>query len=154
MRPKDKQQRQTALYSFYGAIGVSIFLIGFWWLTSPNLATVAVQRRLSGMVATWRCSQGHAFQQKGSHPGVSCPVCGKPADVVAAYICPRHGLRSALIRYTRGADGRERVNEISFHRGVWRSIGLAIRCPDCGLRMSPYVPDPFATLARSTDRGR
>lgn len=151
---EDRQQRQTALYSFYGAIGVGILVVGFWWLTRPDPNTVAMQRRINSMTLSWRCPQGHTFEHQGSTHRVGCPECKRLADISVTYICPRHGERPALIRLTRDGDGRERVSEVSFRHGVWRTVARDIRCPQCGLKMTPKTPDPFAVPAPSMEEGR
>jgi len=113
-----------------------------------------VQRRVTSMLMSWQCPQGHSFEHKGSTRRVECPECGRLADVAVTYLCPRDGERSALIRLTRDRDGREKVSEISFRRGVWRAVGRDVRCPQCGLTMVPKTPDPFAAPESSTEKGR
>jgi hypothetical protein len=149
------KQRQTALYSFCGAVVVSFFVVGVWWLTRPTPTQFARQRSLTSVQVTWECPDGTTFVAQGGLHGMPCPDSDRRADVRVTYVCPRHGEHKALVRYVRDDDGRERVSQVSFHRGVWRNVGTYIACPDCGRRMQPKKPNPFekAPPLHSTQNG-
>lgn len=143
MTEETSRQRQTALYSFCGAIVVSFFVVGLWLLTRPDPPHLARQRSITNVQVTWECPGGTTFVDQGALHGMPCPESHHRAEVRVTYVCPRHGEHNALVRYVRDADGRERVSEVSFRRGVWRTVGSYIGCPDCGARMRPRVANPF-----------
>ena len=152
------RQRQTALYSFCGAIVVSFFVVGLWRLTRPDPPRLARQRSITNVQVTWECPDGTTFVDQGAFLGMPCPESNRRADVRVTFVCPGHGEHNALVRYERNADGQERVSQVSFRRGVWRSVGSYIRCPDCGARMRPKAPNPFEgeppSDAAKNDAGR
>jgi len=144
----ESPSRQTAIYSFCGALGVCLILCLSWWLMRPETPVQPLQRRLSDLDLRWRCPNGHEFTRKGSSRTAPCPECGRRADVVAQYLCPEHGVKSALIRYTSHRDGWEMVSSISFKPMVWQDVDAAVRCPDCGAPMGPAESNPFAERRR------
>ena len=145
--------RQTAIYSFCGAIGVSLILCLSWWLMQPTAPRIPLQRHLSDQELRWRCPDGHEFVRKGSYNLVPCPVCGRRADVMATYVCPEHGPKPALIRYELESDGREKVSSVSFRPMVWQRVDGAIRCSECGSAMAPQRSNPFDKLPAKRRRG-
>jgi len=138
-----ERRRQTAKYSLWAAVAMSIVVIGVWWLTRPALTHMAVQRSITSMQVTWECPDGVTFVDRGSITGMTCPHSERRADVRVVYVCPRHGERPALVRYARGIDGWERVAEVSLRSGVWTPVGTSIRCPDCGTPLAPKEISPF-----------
>ena len=141
---KELNRHQTAMYSFYGAIAVALFVVVTWWMVRPQDSVApALQRRVTGSQVTWRCPDGHSFKAKGSYQRISCPQCTRRADIAVTYRCPNHGTRDALIRIEQLNRNRERLSEVSFRYGVWRTVNDCVHCPDCGLNMSPQVDLPF-----------
>ena len=126
---------RAAVYSLCGAAGVCIILVTIWWSLRPRQQLTALQRRLADVTVTWACINGHTFEQAASPHGCACTECGAASDVSVAYRCPTHGRFSALVRYTRTASQRERVDAVSFNPPAWRSVSDAIRCPKCGTGM-------------------
>lgn len=143
------RRRQTALYSFYGALAVALIVVVTWWMVRPRERIIpALQRRVTDSMLSWRCPDGHAFQAKGSYQRMACPQCGRRADIAVTYLCPIHGDKPAVIRIERLDRSRERLSEVSFRRGVWRTVKEHVRCPDCGLSMTPKTERPFTPHAK------
>ena len=149
----DSPARQTAIYSFCGAIGVCFVLWLSWWLMQPTAPLQPQQRRLSDVELRWQCPNGHQFTRQGSHHSVPCPECGRRADVLADYLCHEHGAKAALIRYVLERDGREVLSSVSFTPMVWRAVDADVRCPECGVAMEPAAANPFAEPIAARDRG-
>ena len=136
--------RQTAIYSFCGALAVALFVVITWWMVRPQESVApALQRRVTNSQVTWRCPDGHSFKAKGSYQRVPCPQCNRRADIAVTYLCPNHGTKDALIRIEQFNRNRERLSEVSFRYGVWRTVNEYLNCPDCGSNMSPQVEPPF-----------
>lgn len=140
----DARRRQTALYSLAAATVAAMLVVGAWWMFRSRAAfPTAMQRRINDQAVAWQCPNDHRFVAQGSVQRTACPECGRLADIAVTYVCPLHGEKRALIRLTRTPAGRERLDRVSHHRGVWDRVRHTVRCPDCGRAMSPRVEYPF-----------
>ncbi len=133
-----QRSRLTAIYSFVGAVIVCVVLLASWRIVrSQSTVVPAGQRRLSEVTLTWRCPQGHEFEDIGSAARLKCPHCEKLSDMTADYVCPQHGDIPASIRMRRDESGRARLDRVSFRPGVWRPVRNVVSCPDCGSALRP-----------------
>ncbi len=141
----EARRRQTARYSFYGAVIVSVIIVGAWlFVRAMPGPAVAVQRRLTDETLTWRCRNNHTFTEGGSTRRLPCPECGQKSDIEVVYACREHGEKHAMVRMTRDESGNARVSHVSHRRGVWDPVQGGIPCPDCGRFMGTGKPSPFA----------
>jgi hypothetical protein len=118
-------------------------LSGWYYLRHQPDETMARQRRATGRLMTWRCPGGHTFKAPGSYFPVACQECDRRAEMEVVYVCPIHGDLPALIRMDVDEDQRERLSEVSFRVGVWRTIRDENKCPDCGRNLTPKIDKPF-----------
>ncbi len=140
----EANRRRTAIYSFCGAVVVSLLFLGTWLFvrTRPGPAT-AMQRRLTETTVLWRCPEQHVFAERGTTRRLPCPQCNHAADILVKYACSVHGEKPALVRMTRDAAGNAQVSEVSHHLGVWDPVDDGVPCPQCKRYMTSGAPDPF-----------
>lgn len=141
----ESRPRQRAVYSFAVAGAAALVLAGFWWLVHPGASRVAAQRRVTDLVVSWRCPNGHVFEERGRYEVRKCPECGRRVDIAVTYVCAIDGEHPARIRIITTPDGREAISEVSFKERLWRQVQGTVVCPECNSRMSPKRDDPFSS---------
>ncbi len=136
---------QAAKYSFVAASVVGLMLLMLWFYLRPEAQIHAVQRSSRDVVVSWRCSAGHVFSRRGSYLQADCPVtgCGKKANILVTYSCPRHGAIVAEVKIVQIPGGGERVSAVSFSPRLWDHVDDRIVCPKCGSLLTPQKENPF-----------